>query len=322
MESLYSAREVAQVLGVAESRVAGWVRSGLVSPSEKRGARRYFTFTDLIAVKAAKELSERGVSTQMMKKNLAALRGALPVVGLGDRPLLRLRVVSDGERLVVVGDDVAFEPLSRQVVMDFVVGTLSSRAAEVMALPRGGASEGRGPGEGGEIGRRESDAERSAWDWFLEGCALDEEERAAEAEAAFHRALERDPRLAAAHTNLGQLAHRGGRRGEAREGFERALAIDPEQPEARYNLANLLDEIGERERAIEEWRRVTAIAPEFADAHFNLGAALAQRGSTATAQASLARYLELDDSGAWAEAARKLIAHKSGGIRAGGREAR
>ena len=304
--SLYSARDVAQVIGIAESRVASWVRSGLVAPSEKRGARRYFNFADLIAVKAVKELVERGVSPQRVKRNLMALRGALPSgaeMGTGtatrtatgiDRPLSRLRVISDGEKLVVVGDDVVFEPLSGQVVMDFAVETLSSRAAEVMALPRA-----QGPGRG-------SDAERSAWEWFLEGVAREDDGREAEAAEAWGLTLALDPHIAAAHTNLGNLAHRAGRRGEARERYQAALAIDPEQPEARYNLANLLDEIGDHTRAVEEWRKVTALAPEFADAHFNLGAALVKRGSISAARASLARYLELDGSGTWAEVARSM----------------
>ena len=51
---LFTPRDAAAILGVEEARLARWVRSGIVVPSEKRGRRRLFTFPDLIAAKAAK----------------------------------------------------------------------------------------------------------------------------------------------------------------------------------------------------------------------------------------------------------------------------
>jgi DNA-binding transcriptional MerR regulator len=296
---LYSARDVARIFALKESRVLYWARTGFVGPSVKKGGRLLFTFQDLITVKAAKELLDRGVSVQSVRKNLTALRGALP--GL-DRPLARLRVVSDGEHLVVTpdGEGAPFEALSGQLVMDFAVGALSSHVAEVMRLPARDEPTDEPP------------AERGAYDWFLEGCAAfdeaDDPASAQRAADAFRRALELDPAIAAAHTNLGSLAHRAGRRGEARAAFEQALTLDPEQPEARYNLANLLDELGETELAVAEWTRVAASCPDFADAHFNLGAALLREGARDAARAHLQRYLQLDGQGAWADEARGLLA--------------
>jgi len=289
-ESLFTARDLARVFGVQESRIHYWVRTGVIAPSVKRGGRNYFSFHDVISVKAAKELLDGGVSLQAVRKNLAALRGALAV----DRPLSRMRVVSDGERLVLLGDDAAFEPLSGQVVMDFLVGPLSTRLAEVLELPLPAAADEGAP-------------ERSGYDWFREGCALEAAGASAAAEDAYKRALERDPGLAAAHTNLGGLAFRDGRRGEARGHFERALALDEDQPEARYDLANLLDELGDTERAVAEWSRVVALHPEFADAHYNLGGALLRLGQPTRARLHLERYLALEMEGGFAEAARALL---------------
>ncbi len=295
-EPLYNARDVARIFSLKESRVLYWARTGVVGPSVKRGGRQWFTFADLISVKAAMELLDKGVSLQSVRKNLAALRAALPEV---DRPLARLRVVSDGERLVVTGGDAPpFEALSGQLVMDFAVGALGNRVAEVMQLPDREARR--------DEPAARSDGHRTAYGWFLEGVALDEDDPARAAEA-YRRAVELDPALAAAHCNLGNLAHREGRRGEAREHWQRALALDPEQPEARFNLGNLLDELGEPAQAVQEWTRVVAFCPEFADAHFNLGTALARDGDVAAARLHLARYLALDESGEWAAKARALL---------------
>jgi tetratricopeptide (TPR) repeat protein len=296
-EALYSARDVARIFALKESRVLYWARTGFVGPSVKRGGRLLFNFQDLISVKAAKELLDRGLSVQSVRKNLAALRGALPTI---ERPLSRLRVLSDGERLVVSpdGDGAPFEALSGQLVMDFAVGALSTHVAEMMRL-------------GPTAPPAEDTADRGAYEWFLEGCAaFDAEEDAASAERAadaFRRALDLDPAIAAAHTNLGSLAHRLGRLDEARDRFEQALTLDPEQPEARYNLANLLAEIGETELAIAEWTRVASTSPDFADAHFNLGAALLREGAADAARAHLERYLALDAAGSWADEARALL---------------
>jgi tetratricopeptide (TPR) repeat protein len=301
-ETLYSARDVAHIFALKESRVLYWARTGFVGPSVKKQGRLWFTFQDLISVKAAKELLERGISLQSVRKNLAALRTALPQVS---QPLARLRVASDGERLVVAGGDAApFEALSGQLVIDFAVAQLSSHVAEVMELP---SPEARKPLPPAKV-----EAERTAYGWFLEGCAIDEAEKALSPEeaekaaSAYRRALSLDPQLAAAHTNLGNLAYRQGQRGDARESWERALDLDPEQPEARYNLGNLLEELDLPELAILEWNKVLAFCPEFADAHFNLGAAYARAGAIDAARLHLASYLTLDGEGAWAEEARNL----------------
>lgn len=291
-QRLYAARDVAQILSLPESRIHYWARTGFVGPSLRRGGRSYYSFIDLIALKTAKELLERGLTLQAARKNLVALRTTLPTM---DCPLARLRVVSDGERLLVVGQDRPFEPLSGQLVMDFAVEALFSRVTQVMELPH-------------QLSALQAQQPQTAYGWFLLASSLDESAGQAEAAArAYARALELDPALAAAHTNLGNLEHRLGHRGSAREHYQRALAIDPEQPEAHYNLGNLYDDIGEPDAAIQEWTRSLALEPDFADAHFNLGASLSRAGDLDAARSHLRHYLELDGEGAWATEARTLL---------------
>jgi tetratricopeptide (TPR) repeat protein len=269
----YTFGAVAEILGISESKLRYWSQSGFVGPSLRRGGKQVFSFQDLVSVKAAKELIERGFSTAQIRKALETVRVSLPGV---DRPLDRFRVAFDGDALVVVDEGAAFE-LSGQRVFDFGLGELAARAApDATPLARGG----------------------TPYESFLEGLRHEEAGDDGKAEACYRRALDGDDALAAAHTNLGAIAHRRGDVDGARRAFEEALACDPDQPEARYNLASLLYEAGEVEVAVAELRRVVQSAPAFADAHYNLATALERLGSKRQAREHLERYLALVEDGA------------------------
>jgi tetratricopeptide (TPR) repeat protein len=316
-EAAYSYGGAAKILDIAESKLRYWAQVGFVGPSGRRGGKPVFSFQDLISVKAAKELVDRGFKAAEIRKAIEGVRAALPHL---DRPLDRIRVAFDGTRLVVVDDDTAFEP-SGQRVFDFGLAEL---AGKVGYTPAPGGTEARGPAGAvplAEAAKPDQEADkpktkatftpaRSAYDWFVEGTRAEatgsDDTRAA---TCYREALTLDPGLAAARTNLGGLAYRAGNINAARDAFEAALALDPDQPEARFNLANLVLESGDLELAVAEFRRVLQADPEFADAHFNLAVALERLGGRAQARAHLERYLALEPtSSSWAEQARALIA--------------
>ena len=251
-------------------------------------------------VKAAKDLLAAGLSAQKVRKNLEALRRALP----GDaHPALRLRLCSDGDSIVALADDVAFTPATGQVVMAFNLPALGGQIAELAATP---AVAEAAPVEIVDE-PTEANLGPTAYTCFVEACAAEDRDDLAEAEALYRRALDIDPGLAAAMTNLGNLRYRSADLVEARSLYERALGHDPGQSEARYNLGNVLDDSGETELAIAELRRVCQASPDFADAHYNLGLALARVGGTSQARRHLERYLELDGGSEWAGRAREFL---------------
>ena len=304
MIELYSIRDVSRILAVQESRLRYWMQTGFVGPTVRKGGRFYYTFPDLVAVKAAKDLLATGMPLQRARKNVEALRRALP----GDaHPTTRLRVCCDGETVVALADDVAFQPMSGQVVMAFSLPSFGEHVTATLAMPRAAAPEPAAVPAAVQDGPTEANGGSTAYRQFVEACAAEDRGDSDTAEHLFRLAIELEPRMAAALTNLGNLVYRQGELHEARRLYERALEHDPAQPEARYNLANLLEDLGETDLAIAELRRVCAAAPEFADAHYNLGIMLAQVGGTTQARQCLERYLELDATSDWAHHARSYL---------------
>ena len=306
MIELYSIPDVARLFALQESRLRYWMQTGFVGPTVRKGGRFYYTFRDLCAVKAAKDLLAAGLTAQKVRKNLEALRRSLP----GDaHPSLRMRICSDGENIVALADDVAFVPATGQVVMAFNLPSLGGQIAEMnraTAAAAIAASASAAP-EAVDPDPTEANLGPTAYACFMEACAAEDRGDNAEAEALYLRALDIDPQLAAAMTNLGNLRHRTGDAAGARAMYERALMHDPSQAEARYNLGNLLEDLGEHDLAIAELKRVTQACPDFADAHYNLGLALVRVGGTAQARRHLQRYLELDAASEWAARAREYL---------------
>ena len=282
-ERTYGFAAAARILGVAESKLRYWSQSGFVGPSLRQAGRQVYSFQDLVSVRAAKELVERGFQPAAIRKALEQVRTKLPSV---DRPLAKLRVAWDGSTLALVDDGVTFE-VSGQRRFDFGLSDLADRAAEVLSLA--------GTSSAPEAGTTPSTAPVGAYEWFSSGLAKESVSgEDAAAEECYRKALEHDPGLAAAHTNLGGLACRRGDMSLARIEFEAALSLDPDQPEARYNLANILYQQGEIERAAAELRRVVQQSPWFSDAHYNLATALERLGGKRQAADHLRRYLDLE----------------------------
>jgi tetratricopeptide (TPR) repeat protein len=300
MIELYSIRDVARILAVQESRLRYWMQTGFVGPTVRKGGRFYYTFTDLVAVKSAKDLLAAEVSLQQARKAIEALKKALPD---DTHPTSRLRVCSDGQTIVALADDIAFEPVGGQVVMAFSLASFGEHVAEVLSMPRVDPSAPMAV----EDSPTEANGGTTAYRHFVEACAAEDRGDSSMAEHLFRQAIDLEPNMSAALTNLGNLIYRQGELDEARRLYERALEHDPMQAEARYNLANLLEDLGETELAIAELRRVCSACPDFADAHYNLGLMLAQVGGTAQAKQHLERYLELDAASDWASHARTYL---------------
>lgn len=288
LADLYSVSEVARVFGLKPSRLRSWDRSGFIQPSARDGRRRYYTFQDLIGLRVAKGLLDEGVPFRQVRRSVEALRNSLPRVA---RPLAELRVVADGQTVLVKGAEGAFEPTTGQLVLDFEVRSLRDDVVRVL-----------------KTHPAVTERRQAAYEHYLEGCRLDEDDATMDrAEEAYRRALELDPSLSNALTNLGNIRFRRGFAEEAEELYRKALAVDPSQPEAHYNLGFLYFESGEPELAADSFRQALAHDPAFADAHFNLAMAYEELGRYIDARPHWETYLQLDPAGPWAEIARRHL---------------
>ena len=288
---LYSLRDAAKLFHLPESRLRYWERQGFIVRSCEISSRRYYTFQDLIGIRAARELLDEGVPLRQVHKSLRALRESLPRVS---RPLSALRIVADGQSIVVRDDHGTYDPLTGQLVLDFAVDSL--RDDVVRVLKRSGSEN----------------QHRLAYEAYLQGCRLDEDEGSYDAaEQAYRKAIELDPTLANALTNLGNLMFKRERMPEAEALYTRALKLDAEQPEAHYNLGFLLFERREVAAAVESFQRALSSDPSFADAHFNLAMALTDLDRHAEARTHWEAYLKLDPESQWAEIARRHLRSRS-----------
>lgn len=89
-----------------------WDKTGLITPSQRtEGGHGRYTFSDLIAVRAAKKLIDAGVSVQRLRKSIGQLKRILPTI---KRPLEELTLVATGDVILVFYEDTAFEAISGQ----------------------------------------------------------------------------------------------------------------------------------------------------------------------------------------------------------------
>lgn len=287
MSATFTWRDVSRLFEISEGRLRYWDRSGFLSPSGHDGRSRCFTFQDLVCLRSARALLEGGVSVQRARKILNTLKEKLP---LGPHPLGRLRIRGDARNVVVVEDEREMEAASGQLLIDFSVKSLEESVVAELPAHRGS---------------RES---RTAYEWYLEGCRLDEDPATlAKAEEAYHRAIYLDPKLANAYTNLGNLRYRAGASEDAKILYAKAVEVDAGQPEAHYNLGFLEFEDGNLGLARGCFERAVALDPTFADAHFNLAMTLYRLDIEQDAREHWRRYLALDPEGPWAEIARKRL---------------
>ena len=285
---LYTLQEVARVFDLTHGRLRYWDRSGFISPSARIGARPAYTFQDLISIRAAKELLDSGLPLQRVRRSVEALMKTLPSVA---SPLSELRVYAEAGEVIVRAESGAFEPQTGQLQIDFEVQSLTEDVVRVLRSGRAG-----------------SDQRQSAYEYYLTGCRLDEEPRTwDQAEDAYRLAIEADPSLGNAFTNLANIRYRRGETTEAERLYREALRVDPEQPEAHYNLGFQAFERGEHAQAVASLEAALDHDPSFADAHFNLAMALEEAGLATEARGHWETYLELEPAGTWAEVARRHL---------------
>lgn len=273
----YTTREVAQTLGIPPHRVRAMARQDYLEPGRVGRALR-FSFPDVIVLRTALELQQAGVSARRIHRTLRELREQLP----RGRPLSAVRIVAEGDEVLVQDRDTVWAPETGQVAFDFAVEELASKVEPFAAR----ASRER-QAAAGEMG---------ADDWYDLGHDL-EAVSLREASNAYRRALELSPGHPEAHLNLGRIVHEQGDLSEAERNYRAALAQSPRNAMARFNLGVVLEDQGRTPDAVAEYRAALEEEPSLAPAHFNLSRLLEASGDVPGALQHLAAYKRLRDRG-------------------------
>jgi len=149
---LYPVRDVVEILKISRRQLQYWAQTDLIAPSaQTRGGHGRYTFSDLVALKAAKRLIDSGVSVQRIRKSIRALRRLLPTV---ERPLAELVLVATGDIVLAFRDGTAFDAVSGQEWVFEVakfqreieawkqsIGTLPSAGDKARAVGRSGVRD-------------------------------------------------------------------------------------------------------------------------------------------------------------------------------------
>jgi DNA-binding transcriptional MerR regulator len=137
----FNTRSTAEILGLSIRQIDYWDRTHFVKPSVREasgyGSVRLYSFTDLIQLKVAKTLIDKGISLQKIRKAINYLRKNMPEV---DKPLSELRFLTDGETIFVITRDkkVIIDTLkSGQLILSVALGKIvEDLEGEIITLQR------------------------------------------------------------------------------------------------------------------------------------------------------------------------------------------
>ena len=269
----FDATQAARIVGVPPPRIRQCVRAGLLATRRDQRGRLSFDFVDLILLRTIRGLLKRRVPTRQISRVLESLRRQI-----GKRPLSRVSVFVDGDRVVAWDGHSRWQPESGQFLFNFDAGQVVRRASQVARLPAS-SEKSRLP-------------ELSAEEWCE--LAVEIEERSPlEAKAAYHHALDIDPGNTTARINLGRMLHAEGSLAGAEAHYREALRRDSASAIAWYNLGVLLEDHSQQDEAITAYERAVRADAQLADAHYNLALLYERAGRERDAVRHLAIFRRL-----------------------------
>lgn len=280
----FTRAEAAKLLGATERRLRYWSEIGLIEPSIREKGRVYYDFQDLICLKTALGLIEKGLPAHKIKKAIAALTERIPEF---DGQLHSKRIYVFGNRVIISHKSRLIDTHSGQLLLKFDVDSFSVELSDSMDRFETG---------------------KTAEEWFREGLRYDSTPDTYDlALHAYEEAVKLNPVLANAYVNMGRIFYNQKKFVEAQRSFRLALQRDPYHAKASFNLGNVLDELNCTEEAIQWYERAVEADPKFPDVYYNLAAASEKLGLLDKAIRHWKAYLKLDSTSRHAQFARRRI---------------
>jgi len=124
----YNTNTIIKITGLTQRQVDYWDRTHFIKPSVKEasgyGTARLYSFQDLVQLKVAKTLIDKGVTLQKIRKAITYLKKNFPDI---EKPLAEMRFLTDTETIFALTDKkgVILDTLSKgQMVFAVAIGEL------------------------------------------------------------------------------------------------------------------------------------------------------------------------------------------------------
>ena len=99
----FTTKTVSKVIGLSSRQIDYWDKTHFIKPSIREaagyGSVRLYSFEDLVRLKIAKTLIEKGISLQKIRKSITYLKKNMPDI---EQPLSDLKFLTDGETIFVL----------------------------------------------------------------------------------------------------------------------------------------------------------------------------------------------------------------------------
>ena len=137
----FNTKAISRIIGLSIRQIDYWDRTHFIKPSVNEasgyGSTRLYSFNDLVQLKVAKTLMDKGLSLQKIRKAISYLKKNMPEV---EKPLSELRFLTDGETIFTItkNKEAIIDALKEgQIVFSIALGEiLEELKGEVSALQK------------------------------------------------------------------------------------------------------------------------------------------------------------------------------------------
>lgn len=286
---------LSQMLDISVHEIRRWERSGLIKAVAHVCRLPFFDFQEVAGARRLADLVDAGVPVREIQASLARLES---VMGVGSRPLAQLDILAADKHLLYRDAEGRLKTTAGQRLFDFDgPPPADAPVGETISLP---------------VREVPSRDDWTARDWFEEGRRLADAGELAPAIESFRMSLLDDHDAPEVQFHLAEAQYRQGNVHAALERYHVATELDHNYLEAWTQIGCLLAELDRLAEAIDAFDVAIDIHPDYPDAHLHKAESLHQAGRTAEAVPHWQKYLEFDQTGPWAEAARKRLEEAGG----------
>lgn len=280
----FTLNQASRMLGISPRRLRHWEKIDFICRSIKNDQGLFYSFQDLVSLRAAAALISGGISLQQVIRSIDLIKKKFPEI----KGISELKFFSHHNTLMMRYNGLSFDPVNGQLLMSFEDREQTTPAT--FKAPK---------------------QETNHLFWFEYGLRYDIEGKWQLAVKAYRKALQLDPTLADCWNNLATIYYRVGRKKKAIRYYLNALKINSSYKLAYYNLGNIFEEIKKFRTAVKMYLKAIELDPEYYDAHYNLALVYDKIHAYREACHHWEIYFRFDSASRWARYARERVAEIS-----------